>query len=154
MSLLKLVFNHIQSVSTLRRLLFAVIFYPVSYLIFWGVALELATSGSIDKSDIDALIEKIESFDQSALHKDEKLKYELLESNGSNKKPLGMVLISSKKFCCVYGGDLILRKDRAASFVVYDDQLGSCSGSHFHKMCQEIMCIATILWLPHWYYWV
>ena len=39
------------------------------------------------------------------------------------EKPLGIILISSKKTCSLCGNGLLVRKDRPSSLVVYDDDM-------------------------------
>lgn len=83
MSLLKIVSDHLNDVSVLRRLLFAATHLSRELPNVWGVAVEFATEGKINKSQIDpktaaALVEDIESFDSTAFEKDEKLIGELI----------------------------------------------------------------------------
>lgn len=141
MSLLKSVSDHLQNVSTLRRLLFAVKYLSRDLPNFWSIALEFATghTSDADTAIVSALIENLESFDEKAFQNDEELTREIINWR-SDGRPLGIVLISRKSQCVVCKSSLMLRKDRAASIVVYDDTLGPCPGSHFHKVCTRRSC--------------
>ncbi len=82
-------------------------------------------------------------------------------------RPLGIVLISNNNKCLLCRSKLQLRKDRPATVLVYDDQMGTLpgkldlfipwwiivyavitelfyspvhAGSHFHKYCVNALC--------------
>lgn len=61
----------------------------------------------------------------------------LITFNSSKLRPLGIVLISPEENCILCGEQLSLRKDRPSAVVVYDDNLGSVPGSHYHKCCSS-----------------
>ena len=54
--------------------------------------------------------------------------------------PIGVILISSNSVCVSCNSKLVLRKDRPAPVVIYDDTLGTYFGSHFHKFCPKKGC--------------
>ena len=56
---------------------------------------------------------------------------ELMEFQISKSKPFG---ISANIMCTLCCSNLRLRKDRPASIVIYDKDLGRIHGSHFHKI--------------------
>ena len=78
--------------------------------------------------------------DAKAFANDDKLTREITGIKGANGRPIGIALISPKQYCCVCSGALVLRKDRGASIVVYDERLGPCPGTHFHKICTRKSC--------------
>lgn len=146
--MLGVVAHHLKDVSVLRRLLFAASHLPREVPNFWGYAVEFATAGKVDRSSIDtdtaaALIENIQSFDGRAFETDESLIRQLIGWTPSAGRPLGIVLISPQVDCPQCGHTLTLRKDRPSSIVVYDENLGSVPGSHFHKTCTNRLCTLT-----------
>ena len=48
--------------------------------------------------------------------------------------------MSSNDTCLVCKSNLLLRKDRPAQVIVYDDTMGSVPGSHYHKYCRNHSC--------------
>ena len=52
---------------------------------------------------------------------------------------LGVVL-SSRDTCVMCHSRLLVRKDRPASIVIYDDRMGTVHGTHFHKYCTNRAC--------------
>ena len=52
-------------------------------------------------------------------------------------------LISANIMCTLCCSNLRLRKDRPASNVIYDKDLGTVHGSHFHKYCVNQACGCT-----------
>ena len=146
--MLGVIAHHLKDVSVLRRLLFAATYLPHELPNFWGVAVEFATAGKVERNTIDrdtaaALIENIQSFDARAFHTDESLLQQLIGWTPRPGKPLGLVLISPEKFCTLCGQALTIRTDRPALIVVYDDHLGPVPGSHFHKDCTNKLCTVT-----------
>lgn len=69
------------------------------------------------------------------------------------RKPLGVVLISQELCCAICRQELTLRKDRPASVVVYDENLGTVPGSHTlpQDLPQQAVWGHTVLWIL--YYW-
>lgn len=146
--MLSVVAKHIKDVSVLRRLLFAAKFLPRDMPNFWGVAIEFATAGKVDRSTVDpetaaALIENIHSFDERAFDTDEALTKELISWMPTPEKPLGVILISPQTTCALCGQSLVLRKDRPTSLVIYDIKFGSIPGSHYYKTCSNKLCTLT-----------
>ena len=136
--MLKLVSTQIRKVSVLRRLIFAVINLPDDLPNLWDVVVQFATKNddcSISANEIRVLIENIQEVDSVAFATDSELLQELMKFQIPKQKPLGLILVSSNQSCPLCGKHLLLRKDRPASLVVYDDQLGSVPGSHYHKYC-------------------
>ena len=70
----------------------------------------------------------------------------VMEFQISKSKPFGIILISANIMCTLCCSNLRLRKDRPASIVIYDKDLGTVHGSHFHKYCvnQACGCITSI----------
>ena len=146
--MLGLIAKYIKEVSVLRRLVFAAIHLPEDLPNLWGVVIEYATKGKKESSAITAedakmLAENIQEFDSKAFSTDKDLLMELMALQVPKSKPLGMVLISAKKDCPACGSSLRLRKDRPASVIVYDNNMGTLPGSHFHKCCTSPKCSCT-----------
>ena len=131
-----------KDVSVLRKLLFAVAFLPDDLPDRWDIAVQFAYS-SRGVPDISAdiaktLSENIQSLDAQAFSSDDVLQKELLQM--PRDKPLGVVLLSSHDTCVMCHSKLLVRKDRPASIVIYDDRMGTVHGTHFHKYCTNRAC--------------
>lgn len=146
--MLGLVAKYLQDASVLRRLLFAAVFLSPELPAFWEVVLEFATKGKLSKysvtsEQIRALTENLQALNESAFTTDCKLQQELLSLHLPGKKPLGVILISPISSCLLCGCELQLRKDRHAPVVLYDINLGTIPGAHFHKFCTNRTCSLT-----------
>lgn len=146
--MLRVVAAQLKDVAILRRLLFAVMHIPRGLPNFWGMVVEFATFGKVDHSslgedEVKMLVENLEVFESNAFATDRSLLKELLEFKPSRGRAFGIVLISDKTSCVNCGGKLILRKDRPASLVLYDDSFGAVPASHFHKYCSNHTCSVT-----------
>ena len=134
--------KYIEDVSVLRKLLFAIAQLPKDLPNLWEIATEFATKNkgkcSINTETVKVLIENLQVFDSLAFESDQKLFHDLLEA--PLQKPLGLVLMSSHDKCALCESQLRLRKDRPASVVVYDDNMGTIPGSHYHKVCTNRSC--------------
>ena len=84
------------------------------------------------------LCENIQALDAKALTSDHTLHHEFMQI--PNKKPLGVVLISSRETCLRCHSKVLVRKDRPASITVYDDKIGIVPGTHFQKYCSNRGC--------------
>ena len=147
-TMLGLISKYIKDASVLRRLLFAVVNLPQDLPNFWGVVLEYATKGQESRSTVTAqqvqmLIENMQELDSMAFTTDRKLLQDLMELQVPKCKALGIVLISGNNQCILCGSGLRLRKDRPAPVVVYDREMGTVPGSHFHKYCTNQICGCT-----------
>lgn len=149
--MLDTVSKYIKDVSVLRRLLFAVVHLPSDFPSLWKVAIEFATksqhsqgqqSGLTD-AQAKVLMENIEELDALAFSSDRQLLRELVDLEIPTKKPLGLILISNRVNCIQCGSKLQIRKDRPSSVVVYDDQMGTIPGTHYHKICSNRICGVT-----------
>ena len=104
--------KHIQDVSVLRRLLFAVVFLSPDLPMFWGVVLEFATAGKVSKSSntpeqVRVLIENLQSFNAAAFETDDELQKRLIFLDAPGLKSIGLPLISQKSSCFVCGTVLV-----------------------------------------------
>ena len=140
--------KYIKDVSVLRRLLFAVAHLPTDLPNLWGVAVEFATKDqesrdSITKAQAKVLVENIQKLDALAFSTDRKLLGDLVDLEIPNCKPLGLILISDNNKCVQCGSKLQLRKERPSSVVIYDQQMGTIPGSHYHKTCTNRACSVT-----------
>ena len=75
--------------------------------------------------------------DEDACDTDSNLLNELIQHEGFQGKSLGIVLISGNNKCKLCGGNLLVRADRPSFPVVYSNDLGTVSGTHFRKYCQN-----------------
>ena len=151
--MLAIVTKYLKDVSVLRRLLFATSIFPRDLPGYWGIVVEFATAGKVQRGVIDpetiaALVENIHTFDKKAFDTDKALFDELrtwtpVTMQHSFRLPLGVVLISPKTHCDLCGQVLSLRKDRPASIVLYDNSQGSVPGTHYHKYCTSKICHLT-----------
>ena len=128
--------------------MFAAVHLPQDLPNYWVVALEYATDGREQKVEITAdqaqmLVENLQEIDSKAFATDRRLLQELMEFKVSKSKPLGLILSSGIKICHLCGSTLKLRKDRPASIVIYDHDLGTVPCSHFHKYCSNRTCGCT-----------
>lgn len=142
LTMLGTISKYIKDVSVLRRLLFAVSFLPTELPDFWNVVMQFATAGSVNslsKDQVKTLIENLHELNEEAFITDDYLKEELVNLMLPDK-PLGVVLISTNNSCLQCKSKLILRKDRYAALVIYDNVNGSIPGSHFHKYCSNQSC--------------
>lgn len=143
--MLRVASQHLKEVGVLKRLIFAVATLPNDLPNLWEVAAKFASN---DRSCIDAeqaklLIDNLHEFDAGAFATDESLLQDLLRFQVPKYKPVGMVLISSSEKCLICGSKLLLRKDRPAAVVIYDDIMGSVPGTHYHKYCTNSSCKLT-----------
>lgn len=134
--------KYTEDVSVLRRLLFAVAQLPEDLPNVWEIATEFATKNktncTMDVETVKVLVDNLREFDSDAFESDQKLFQDLLRA--PMKKPLGLVLMPNRNKCILCKSELKLRKDRPASVVVYDDNIGTIPGSHFHKICTNKSC--------------
>ena len=140
--------KYIKNVSVVRRLLFAVMNLPKDLPNLWGVAVEFATWGQETRHTLNAeqaklLVQNVQELDLLAFDSDKKLLEDLMVFQVPKCKPLGLILISSKSDCFLCGSKLMLRKDRPSPVVIYDDNMGTIPGSHFHKYCTNQACGLT-----------
>ena len=147
--MLEVLATYLKDLSVLRKLLFAATHLPPEMPNMWGIAVEFATVGKVERNAIDAitaksLIDNIEAFDRCALRKDDCLLKELVGwVPTSATKPLGIILISKKKVCLFCKKELVTRKDRPSYVTVYDSHIGPAPGTHFHKICSSKCCTLT-----------
>ena len=125
--------------SVLRRLTFAASNLHQDTPKYWNIV----TTFGFKFSEVHCTAEKVKVFleninflDENASDSDQFLLKELIEFEGFNGHPLGLVLISSKKICDICGKHLLLREDRPSFPIVYTDD-GTISGTHFRKYCSN-----------------
>lgn len=131
-----------SDISVLRRLSFAAVTLPRDTPKYWDLVVSfgfLKSSGfAIPSSDkVKVLLENVKYLDEDAFDKDNHLLRELIQHEGFQGKSLGVVLISSNNKCRYCGGNLLVRADRPSFPVVYSDDFGTVSGTHFRKYCQN-----------------
>ena len=134
--------KHVKNVSVLRRLIFALSHLPEELPDVWKYALQFATMGMEDsvqdKETLKLLLDNLKEIDSTTFESDKDLYLKLLDFPDS--RPLGIVLMPIQTFCLLCGGNLLVRKDRPSKVVVYNDDIGTVSGSHYHKTCTNRDC--------------
>lgn len=141
--MLGVICKYVRDVSVLRRLLFAVAFLPHGLPNLWAIAVAFAIRDHEARNTITAeqartLVQNLQELDVEAFASDKKLVSDLIKF--SDGKPLGIILMSGNSKCLLCGSNLTLRKDCPAPVVVYDDNMGSIPGTHFHKYCTNRGC--------------
>ena len=96
---------------------------------------KLSESGCTEK--VKLLLENIQFLDENASDSDTTLLKELIENDGFNGHPLGLVLISPKEICAVCKAHLLVREDRPSYPMIYSDEMGTVNGTHFRKYCSK-----------------
>ena len=137
--------KYVKDVSVVRRLLFASASLPQDLPNMWGIAVEFATRGKESRNAVTPqqaklLVENLRELDSLAFASDRQLLQELVEFQVNKLRPMGVVLISSNNSCLLCKSRLQLRKDRPAPVVIYDDDMGTVPGTHFHKYCTSLSC--------------
>lgn len=135
--------KYIKDASAFRRMLFAATFLPEDLPNYWQVLVEFGTKGKTTETgnieNTKLLFQNMKDLDCTAFATDQELFSELI-SFKIGTKPLGVILISCNDTCLTCKSNLLLRKDRPAQVIVYDDIMGSVSGSHYHKYCRNRSC--------------
>ena len=131
-----------SDISVLRRLSFAAVTLHRDTPRYWELVASfgfLKSSGcAIPSSDkVKILLENGKYLDDDAFDTDSHLLREFIQHDGFQGKSLGIVLISAKDKCRFCGGNLLVRADRPSFPVIYSDDLGTVSGTHFRKYCQN-----------------
>jgi hypothetical protein len=127
-------------VSVIRRLSFAAANLPKDTPRYWELVTKfgfksLSVSPSSDK--VKVLLENVKYLDKEAFDGDSFLLRELLQDDGFSGHPLGIVLISTNSTCTACGGNLLVRADRPSFPVLYSDEFGTVTCTHFRKYCQN-----------------
>lgn len=89
------------------------------------------------------MVENIQELDALAFSTDRKLLGDRIDLEVPTCKPLGLILISGNNKCIQCGSKVQLRKERPAPVVIYDEQMGTIPGSHYHKACSNRACGVT-----------
>ena len=132
--------SRIQDVAVIRRMLFAVSFLPPDYPHYWDTVTQFAFKGtkqSVDSAEAKVLMENIQFMQSSAFAQDKHLMQEIISCEDVKKAPIGIILISSKKVCCLCGGKLLTRGDRPGRVTLYTETLGTLPASSYRKYCQK-----------------
>ena len=129
-----------SSPSVLKRLMFAANKVLLDTPRYWELVMKFGFHSSATTSCLEKVkiyIENVKYLDKDSLNDDNILMKELLEHEGFQGHPLGVILISSNDICKLCGGKLLIRKDRPSFPTVYTENFGSVSGTHFRKYCQS-----------------
>lgn len=113
--------------------------YPQDTPKYW----ELVTKFGFRSSTTTTCLEKVKVYIENAkyLYKDslndDILMNELIEYEGFQGHSLGIILISDNNTCKLCSGKLLIQKDCPSFPVMYTNNLGSVSETHFRKYCQK-----------------
>ena len=121
--MLEVLAKYFSSVTEVRKLLFALVHLPEDLPDRWEIAV---------------FCENLRDIEREAFATNRTLTSAILQY--LKNKPLGVLLISDKKICQQCGSNLLLRKDRPSSLVIYHDTMGSIPGTHYHKYCSNQKC--------------
>ena len=128
--MLEIIAKYIREVSVLRRLLFAVFFLSPDLPDLWNLVVQFALDGKCESpvtaKQAKALSENIQLLNSSAFATDELLFKQIIHMEiPTSARPLGVPLISNNNQCLLCDSHLLLRRERPAQIVVYDDSRGS-----------------------------
>lgn len=132
--------NTCKDPSVLRRLTFAAANLNKDIPNYWNIVTEFGFKKSSEtgcRDKVKLLLENIQFLDESAIDSDHILLKELHEHEGINGHSLGVVLISARENCGMCGKHLLVREDRPSYPVVYSDDIGTLTGTHFRKYCSQ-----------------
>ena len=129
-----------SDVSVLRRLSFAEGTLNRDTPKYWELVSSfgfMKSACKIPSSDkVKVLLENVKYL-AGAFDYDSHLIRELMQHEGFHSRALGIVLISGNNTCKFCGGNLLVRADRPSFPVVYSNDFGTVTGTHFRKYCQN-----------------
>ena len=137
---------HIKDPSVLRRAEFAATFYPRSMPSFWShlasfSLMQREHRNSLTIEEARMFIENVEALNKDALATDFQLTNDIVEMvRMGTDTLLGVVLVSAKENCRNCGSKLYVRGDRPSTLTVYDDLMGTLTGTHYTKYCRKGGC--------------
>ena len=126
--------------SVLRRLSFAATSLHKDTPKYWDIVTRFGfklSSERVSSEKVKLLLENLDFLDKNAFDKDYNLMKELSTCEGFQGHPLGFVLISAREDCGICGGHLLVREDRPSFPIIYSNELGTVSGTHFRKYCSN-----------------
>ena len=129
-----------SDISVIRRLTFAAKNIDRDVPEYWSLVKQFGFKFSLvipDSRKVQTFVENLASMEEDSFAKDEELLKELHQLAGYNGKPLGILLISKRQTCKKCGGKLLVRGDRPSFPVVYSEDIGTVSGTHFRKYCEN-----------------
>jgi len=132
-----------QDVSILRRLSFATSNLNKETPRYWDFVkafgfMSASLSAKVpDSKEVETFMQNLEYLDNEAMEVDHNLFRQMQKLEGFDGHPLGIVLISPNRLCRLRGGNLLLRTDRPSFPIIYSEVLGTISGTHFRKYCQN-----------------
>lgn len=131
--------SRIQDVSVIRRMLFAVSFLPRDYPHYWDTVTQFSFKGTkqLDSAEVQLLMENIQFLQSNAFAEDKNLTQEIVSSKDVTMAPIGIILISPKKTCCLCGGKLLTRGDRPGRVTLYTETFGTLPASSYRKYCHK-----------------
>ena len=124
-------------ISVVRRLTFAAVSLPSDTPGYWELVAKFDYRSCATlplTSEVQVLLEHIDFLDHSAFESDIVLQKELLDQEGFEGHSLGVVF---NNICKVCQGELQVCSDRPSYPVIYNDELGTVSGTHFRKYCRN-----------------
>ena len=127
-------------VSVIKRVLVAAQKIPMDTPQYWDLVTRFAFKYEEEKPTsemVRVLVENTQSLDCDALKMDDTLLKELLELEGFDGNPLGIVLVSATSICKLCEGNLLVRADRPSFLTGYTESLGTVPMTHFRKYCNN-----------------
>ncbi len=128
-------------VSVLRKLSFAAVTLHRDTPRYWELVTSFgfksSASASPSSDKVKLLLDNVKYLEEDAFDTDSHLLKDLMQHEGFQGKPLGVVLISANNSCKLCGGNLLVRADRPSFPVIYSDDLGTVSCTHFRKYCHN-----------------
>ena len=128
----------VDAPSVLRKIIFATINLQSDLPDYWKIVTNFATCGTdqtkLTPSKIQTLVDNMHYYDKDTFLSEQNLMSLLLNEQGRDGKPLGIVLISPRSKCQACNGDLIVKADRPSHLTLYSDNLGTVTAVHFKDM--------------------
>ena len=112
--------------------------FQICYIDLWNLVVQFALDGKCESpltaKQAKALSENIQLLNSSAFATDEVLfKQKIHIEIPTSARLLGVPLINNNNQCLLCKSYFLLRRERPAQIVVYDDLRGTLPASHFHK---------------------
>ena len=127
-------------VSITKRVLVAGQEIPAETPSYWEIVTTFGFKHVKEKPSAEivrVLVENTQFLGSEALKRDEDLLKELIEHKGFDGNPLEIVLLSSRSYCQLCGGNLLVRADRPSFLTGYTDKFGTIPMTHFRKYCNK-----------------
>ena len=132
------ILKYSSELSVLRKILFAAVHLPSDMPKYWEAIAEFSSGKTtLTPAQVKIFVENMQVLNQTAFQTDIELQKELYTCKNTTAKPIGMVLVSSKKTCIECGANLLLKADRHSVLTVYTNSMGTVPASHYRKICSN-----------------